>query len=181
MSSLADPFATRRLYFRLLRDDDLELVFRQFSDPEMCRYFSEPPIDRAEAKRTIEMFSDPDHKPFLRYGFFEHDSRAFVGTCGFHHLDAEARQAELGYDVWRGYWRQGFATEAVNALVDICFRQLDVDLLYVLIHPDNEGSLNTARKGGFHVCEPRRPLDEPGQVCMKLMRIDWERTRILRE
>ncbi|MEX2425382.1 MAG: GNAT family N-acetyltransferase [Thermomicrobiaceae bacterium] len=175
MERLREPFETGRIRFRLLEERDFDVVYRQFSDPAMCRYFSEPPMDRDEAVSTIEMFQHPERDSYLRYGLFERGTGEFLGTCGYHHWDREQRQVELGYDIWRDYWRKGYATEALVPLLEICFRVLEADLVYVLIHRDNQGSISTARNAGFEDSEPCRPLDEPEQVCMKLTRTVWER------
>lgn len=173
---LAEPFHTERLNFRLLRDDDLDVVHRQFSDPDMCRYLSEPPVTREQAHAIIEFFRNRDNAGYLRYGMFSRASGKFIGTCGYHKLDWESDQVELGYDIWKTHWRQGYASEALGPLLRICFQELQVNQVYVLINAENTASVATASKSGFHRCEPCRPLDEPSQVCMKLTRIEWERS-----
>jgi [ribosomal protein S5]-alanine N-acetyltransferase len=168
------PFDTERMHFRLLHDTDLDAVYRQFSDPEMCEYFSEPPMDLQAAQQTINFFQHPERDPYLRYGMFDRTSGELIGTCGYHHLDRELNQAELGYDVWKEHWRKGYASEALKPLIDMCFHALGVNQVYVLIDRNNLASIRTAEKFGFRVSEPCRPLDEPGQVCMKLNRTGWD-------
>lgn len=155
--------------------DDLDAVYRQFSDPEMCRYFSDPPCDLAEARGMIEHYQDPEGKDHLRYGMFDRKTGAFIGTCGYHYWDRDHRQVEIGYDVWKAYWRQGYASEALPELIKQCFETLGVDCVYILVHPDNAASIATARKFGFSACAPCRPVDCEPEVCMKLMRADWEK------
>jgi [ribosomal protein S5]-alanine N-acetyltransferase len=168
-----EEFRTQRLTFRKLSAGDVFDIHRQFSDPDMCRYFSEPPMDLEMARQTIEFFQNPDQDPYCRFVMTLRSTGDFVGTCGFHHLDPELRQAELGYDVWKEYWKRGYGTEALEWLIRFSFERLDVDQLYVLIDRQNEASLRTAARFGFEACEPCRPLDEPNQVCMKLVRAIW--------
>jgi [ribosomal protein S5]-alanine N-acetyltransferase len=172
-----ESFETARLHFRLLQDGDLDDIHRQFSDPEMCKYFSEPPMDRPMAAATIEFFRHPERDPYLRYAMIHRETGEFVGTCGYHHLDPERQQVELGYDVWKAHWRTGFASEALRPLIDMCFQELAVKQVYVLIDRDNVGSIRTAQKFGFEQSEPCRPLDAPDQVCMKLTQRDWGRSQ----
>lgn len=172
---LDEPLETERLHFRLLRDEDLDFVHRQFSDPEMCRYLSEPPMTREQAQGIIDFFREPAGKGYHRYGLFSRETGEFIGTCGFHQLDRERSQVELGYDIWKAHWRRGHASEALAPLIRICFRHLEVDQVYVLINEGNDASLATAARAGFRRCSPCRALDEPSQVCMKLTRIEWER------
>lgn len=167
------PFETERLTFRLLTLDDLEAVYRQFSDPDMCRYFSEPPCDREEARAIIEQYQYSAGKDHLRYGLFEKHSGAFIGTCGYHYWDPERKQVEIGYDIWKEYWREGYISEALPVLIDLCFASLDVTCVYALIHPENTASIASVRKFSFVFCEPLRSSEGDSQVCLKLMRKDW--------
>ncbi len=76
---------TERMTFRLLTLDDLDAVYREFSDLDMCRYFSDPPCDLAEARGIIEHYQNPEGKGYLRYGMFDKRTGSFIGTCGDHY------------------------------------------------------------------------------------------------
>lgn len=178
MVTPGESFETDRMVFRKLRQGDLDVVHRQFSDPDMCQYFSEPPMDRATAAGTIQFFQHPERDPFLRYAMIHRVSGAFIGTCGYHHFDRELRQVELGYDVWKAHWRQGYATEALRPLLRLCFDELDVELVYALIDKSNLASIRTVKRFGFEDSDPCRPLDDHAQVCMKLTRTAWESTNL---
>ncbi|RUT48210.1 N-acetyltransferase [Paenibacillus anaericanus] len=169
---LSEPFETKRMKFRLLHINDIEAIYRQFSDPEMCNYFSEPPCDWEEAKGIIEHYKYPDGKDNLRYGMFDKETDAFIGTCGYHYWDQKLSQVEIGYDIWKDYWKQGYVSEALPELINICYEHLGVDCIYILTHPHNYASMASVSKLGFNVCEPCRNTDEE-QVCMKLMRVEW--------
>ncbi|MFE8700686.1 GNAT family N-acetyltransferase [Cytobacillus sp. FJAT-54145] len=170
---LSNPFSTERMNFRLLTMDDLEVVYRQFSDPDMCKYFSEPPVDLKEAKEIIEHYKDPEGKGFLRYGMFDKSTNAFIGTVGYHYWDPNRKQVEIGYDIWKDYWRQGYISEALPPLIKICFNYLDVDFVYILTHPENHASIKSVTKLGFIECPPLREIDVEPQICLKLPRIEW--------
>ncbi|WP_339249172.1 GNAT family N-acetyltransferase [Paenibacillus sp. FSL P2-0136] len=168
--NLSEPFNTSRLHFRLLNQLDTDAVYKQFSDPDMCKYFSEPPCDYNEAIEIIEHYAQTEGKGHHRYGMFDRETGSFIGTCGYHYWDAERKQVEIGYDIWKDYWGQGYMSEALPVLLDTCFTQLDVDSIYILTHPHNAASMATVRKFGFEVCAPCREVEEEPQVCMKLMR-----------
>ncbi len=168
------PFETERLTFRLLTLDDLQVIYRQFSDPEMCRYFSDPPCNMDEARGIIAHYQDPEGKDHARFGLFDKRTGAFIGTLGYHFWDPQRKQVEIGYDVWKNYWQQGYISEALPVLIDLCFESLGVECVYVLIHPENAASIASVRKFGFFSCEPQRPVDGDPQVCLKLRRADWK-------
>ncbi|MCL6605332.1 MAG: GNAT family N-acetyltransferase [Paenibacillus sp.] len=171
--NLSQPFESKRLKIRLLNIQDVEAIYRQFSDIDMCKYFSEPPCDLEEAKSIIEHYQNPEGKGFLRYGMFDKESDVFIGTCGYHYLDSVRRQVEIGYDVWKEYWRQGYVSEVLPYLINICFSNLDVDCIYILTHPENKASIASVKKYGFVESELCREVDTEPQMCLKLLRIDW--------
>lgn len=158
--------------FRLLNSSDIEVVYRQFSDPDMCRYFSEPPCDMEEAIGIIEHYQNPDGKGYLRYGMFDKETAEFIGTCGYHYWDNEHKQVEIGYDIWKDYWRQGYMSEALPVLINICFKHLGVNCVYILTHPQNKASAECVKKFGFKEREPCRYTEEE-QKCMKLLLEEW--------
>lgn len=163
---------TKRLKLRFLRTEDRNEVYRQFSDPDMCRYFSEPPCTWEEAEEIIQHYREPEGKGHLRYGMFSKEDGAFIGTCGYHYWDPELRQVEIGYDVWKDYWRQGYVSEALPELIRVCFEDLGADKVYILTHPENQASAASVGKLGFRECPPCRPTEEV-QLCMALAKTEY--------
>lgn len=94
----------------------------------------------------------------------------FIGTCGYHYLDFDAKQVEIGYDVWKSYWGRDYGSEAVEMHVHDCFEELDVDHIYALIHPENAASIRLLEKLGFALSDPCRTIEAEPQVCLKLSR-----------
>lgn len=173
MLNLSEPFSTKRLNYRLLNKSDIKVIHRQFSDPDMCMYFSEPPCDLEEAMSIIEHYQNPEGKDYLRYGMFDKENETFIGTCGYHYWDKEQKQVEIGYDIWKEYWKNGYMSEALPALLDICFGYLNVNCTYILTNPQNKASIATVKKYGFTECEPCRKPDVEPQLCMKLLKPEW--------
>jgi [ribosomal protein S5]-alanine N-acetyltransferase len=73
---------------------------------------------------------------------------AVVGHCGFHGPPAVIGRAEVGYTVFPEHRRQGYAAEAVRALVDWAQQQGE-PVVVASIAPGNEPSLRLAGKLGF--------------------------------
>ncbi len=172
--NLSEPFETKRMKFRLLDINDINVIYRQFSDSDMCRYFSEAPCNMEEAKEIIEHYQNPEGKDHLRYGMFNKLNNTFIGTCGYHYWDTERNQVEIGYDIWKDYWKQGYMSEALPALMNICFTHLGVNRIYILTHPQNHPSQATVRKFGFKECVHRRNTDDKQQICLELLYSEWQ-------
>ena len=159
-----------RLTYRTLTMQDHADVFRQFSDEAMCRYFSDPPCSWDEAADIITHYGSPDGtKRYARWGMYLADG-SFVGTCGYHFYDRENALVEIGYDVWKDYWRCGYGAESVRALTTYIWQMLAVDCIYALIDPANSASLALARSVGFRQSPMLRESTDGPFVCMALHR-----------
>lgn len=158
-------YTTSRLHWRPLQRSDEAFVYRQFSDPIMCRYFSEPPCTYAEAQDIITFYRTSTGRVW-RWMLCDVHTGIPVGTCGYHYMDGERRQVEIGYDIWREYWRQGYMRDALPALIHICATTLPIDIIYALIDRDNRASLALVSQFGFQHGIARRALDTPTQACL---------------
>ena len=70
-----------------------------------------------------------------------------VGGCGLGLLDGPA--PELGYWLGVSYWGHGYATEAVRALIDYAFTELDHTALQAGTRVTNPASRRILEKCGF--------------------------------
>lgn len=81
-----------------------------------------------------------------------------IGDLGFKGRPDAEGTVEIGYSVVRGYRRQGYAGEAVRALVDWAFAQQDVKRITAECDLDNSPSIRILEKLGFRCQETDRNL-----------------------
>lgn len=55
-------------------------------------------------------------------------------------IEWELRRAEMGIWLRKRFWGRGYAGERAGALLDLALGQLDLDVVRVIHHPDNENS-----------------------------------------
>jgi len=72
-----------------------------------------------------------------------------IGSIGFHGPPALVGRAEMGYSVFPPWRRQGYAIEAVRALLEWAAQQ-GTRSVFLSIGPNNAASLAMARRLGFH-------------------------------
>ena len=60
-------------------------------------------------------------------------------------------EISLHWEIGKVYRRQGYASEAAQALVDHAFKVMRVKRLFALTDPDNEGSLGVMRRLGMYI------------------------------
>src|SRR5688572_30028172 len=72
-------------------------------------------------------------------------------------------ELEIGYALSPHYRGQGYATEAVRALVDYAFRELHVQRLFATTNRKNTGSINLMKRIGMRTASnPEHPeMDWP--------------------
>ena len=75
----------------------------------------------------------------------EANADEFGGTTGFG-IDWDRRTATLGLWLRKPLWGRGYSGERAGALMDLAFSRLDLDLVAVLHHPDNEQSKRAIEK-----------------------------------
>lgn len=166
---------TQRLKWRTLSmRDDQAFIYRQFADPDMCRFYDEPPCTLAEAQDIITHYAHASHVAnFARFALISAVTGTFVGTCGYHFLNRDQGSVEIGYDIWKEFWRQGYARELLPQLLDICFALPEVQLVYAVILPENTASIRTAAGAGFTAIAPPPRLAGTPHAVMGITRTTY--------
>lgn len=112
------------------------------SHPAAMRYWSSLPHDSLDQTRDW-LASMIEDDPGIREDFIiEHDGRA-IGKAGCFRLP------EIGYILHPDYWGQGFATEALTAVIAHIFAYHPFEALRADIDPRNEASIRLLERLGF--------------------------------
>ncbi len=77
------------------------------------------------------------------------DSGKMIGTCGFTSFDFEHGRVEVGYVLNPNFWGQGIATEAVSAVTEFAFNELNANRVEMHFIEGNNASLRVAEKCGM--------------------------------
>lgn len=116
--------ATERLVLRRFRKADAETLAGYRSDPEVARYQSwDAPFSLLRAETAVANFmaSDPDQAGWFQYAIEHAGEKVLIGDVAVH-LHDNLKQAEVGFTLAVAYQKQGFAAEAVAAVLDRLFR-----------------------------------------------------------
>ena len=140
---------TERLVLRRPVPADAEAIFARYSsDPEVTRFLGWP--RHSDLRETVGFIQFSDHEwrnwsagPYLI------ESRATGALLGGTGLSFETpSRASTGYVLARDAWGQGYATEALRAMVGIACRTA-LYRLYALCHPEHVPSQRVLEKCGF--------------------------------
>ena len=152
MAPITPPeLATPRLLLRPMQDGDAEALFNVFSDPAVMRYWSTPPwTDLAQARRRItDDAAGHATGEHLALGIVRRGDDRLIGRCTLFDRWPSCRRAQVGYGLAASAWGQGFATEAVTALLHHGFDALDLNRIEADIDPRNTASARTLERLGF--------------------------------
>ncbi len=139
---------TKRLILRRFRMEDAEGCFALLSDPycayqDCCRAFSV--MDEAYIQQ-IALFVQRESQ----YAIVLKETNSIIGTVNLFPDASRAVDAmEIGYSIHPAYQRQGYAYEALSALLTLLQKELGLELVTAGTLPDNIPSIRLLQKLGF--------------------------------
>lgn len=146
---------TERLLLRPWRINDVELLFEYAKDPEVGTAAGWPPHKNIEeSKMIIEKILMNDQTWAIELK----NSGQMIGCIGYikessGHMKMGESEVEVGYWIGRPMWGNGYASEALAALIGFCFDTLHCDTIWGSHFLDNHKSARVMQKCGFkEVC-----------------------------
>jgi len=142
---------TSRLILREISAQDVDDFYEIYSNPEVMRYWSTPPLpDKAAAsKQIVEIQDGFRRRQFLKWGITLRADDKLIGSVTLFHPDFTHRRVELGYALGRLYWRQGYMQETLRAVLGYAFDTLNFHRIEADVDPRNDSSVRTLERLGF--------------------------------
>ncbi|HAT8179845.1 TPA: GNAT family N-acetyltransferase [Legionella pneumophila] len=133
---------TLRLVIKAPTLNDISHWYLLHSDPDVMQY-----MGGTRDKYVIQEWLDYDILHYKKHGFamgsvYEKNNNKFIGVAGLVYLDHDDTQpdVEIGYVLHKKYWRQGYGTEIVDALINWGFTHLKVNKLVAVTRSENTRS-----------------------------------------
>lgn len=185
MTAEFPQLSTPRLRLRELTAADAEALFAFHGDAEAMRWYGADPLpDLPAAHKLIELFAGWRRlaNPGTRWGIERKDDGALIGTCGLFNWNRAWRRCATGYELAPAARGHGFMEEALVAIFDWGFTQMELNRIEAQIHPRNEPSLRLARKLGFVEEGLLREVARWGEaqhdlLMLSLLRREWQARR----
>jgi len=142
---------TARLHLRPLQRNDARAYLDIFSDAETMAFWSNEPIDSiAEAEDMLQQDIEwVTSGAALCWGIARPEKNCLIGKISLYFFSRQNRRAEIGYILNRRYWRQGLMTEALGAVLDYAFDELELHRVEADVDRNHAGSLALLEKFGF--------------------------------
>lgn len=141
-----EAIETPRLLLRGFTKDDALWAYSIWNNPEMNQYLPDEAMEEIDGEylKMLEGLGDDDECcyliPVLK------DSLQRVGTCSFM-ISEDGKIYDIAYCVHKSLWRQGYATEIAQGLIDYARRQ-GAEKVTIFVSQDNAASNRVAQKCG---------------------------------
>ena len=140
-----------RVSLRWISAADTDAFYAIYSNPEVMRYWSTPPLaDREAAAKLIrEIHEGWQRHAILKWGIALRSDDQLIGSITLFNLDFNHRRAEIGYALGRDHWGRGYMNEALRAVLKYAFEVLHLNRIEADVDPRNAASIKTVERLGF--------------------------------
>lgn len=136
---------TERLVLRRFNISDKEAVLAYGSDAETLKFLIWPGITDLEAAERVIMayYSRPGV-----YAIVLKATNQCIGCIDIR-VEPQHEKASFGYVLNRNFWNHGYMTEALKAILELCFTKLELNRVEASHYVGNEGSGKVMQKSGM--------------------------------
>jgi len=144
---------TERLLLRQWKDEDLSPFAQINADPEVMKYFPNI-LTTEESNQFADRLRDIiQNRGWGLWALELKDTGEFIGYTGLHDIDDQlpfAPGIEIGWRLSKGFWGNGYATEAAKEVLRFALISLQLEKVYSFTSKINENSISVMEKIGMN-------------------------------
>jgi len=173
-------FETERLKLRRFKDEDLEYFYQYRANPKVAKYQGWQDYSYEQAisfieKQKIAIANIPD--TWVQVAIELKDHGRLIGDFGIHTLELPLNSIEIGFTLDPQFQKQGYATEALNGLVNHAFNVLYKEKIQAIAVEQNDSSIKLLKRIGFRQVKKIENSPFKGQIVnefvFELTKVDW--------
>jgi RimJ/RimL family protein N-acetyltransferase len=140
----------REVRIRAIEKRDIDEIMKWINDPEvksnlLMRY----PVSQYQEERWIETALATDNQRNKTFALETKDG-VYLGGIGLQKIDWENSNAEVGIVIGKKeYWNKGYGTDAMLAILDFAFNQMNLHRVYLRVFEFNQRGIRSYEKCGF--------------------------------
>lgn len=140
-----------RLILRPIKPADKNALFEYRSDIITNQYQGWIPESLQDVEEFIGKLPHKINLPdtWFQFAIVEKETEKLIGDLGIHFLNAANKQAEIGCTLNKYFQGKGYATEAVERIMDYLFNELEKHRIVTSIDPENIHSIKLVERLGF--------------------------------
>jgi ribosomal-protein-alanine N-acetyltransferase len=143
---------TERLILRQFKySDDNDMLKNWISDTAIQSMISEPVYNTKEEVKTLldKYISSYQNDNYYRWAITLKDTTECIGQIAIFLVDDKNHWCEIEYALGSTFQRKGYATEAVKAIMDFAFGEVNFHKMQVCHKEQNTASKGVIQKCGF--------------------------------
>ena len=142
---------TERLNLRQVQPQDAEDLFAIKSDLGVTSHYSQEPHQSLDDTRGWigRLLAAYEQRQALFWCLRLKGQATVIGSCTFWNLGHGFHTAELGYELNQDYWQKGYMSEALLAVLEYGFAELDLNRVEAIPLAKNAASNKLLDKLGF--------------------------------
>lgn len=143
---LPSQITSERIIFKKTTLSDADALFSIWSDEAVAKFMNiEKFTTISQAQEMIQLINEEPSA--CRYTLFINGKIA--GSLGINDIDPNNKTVEIGYELAKSFWRQGFMTEALHTFIKLLKQQNYLTGVSAKVLPDNIASIELLKKMNF--------------------------------
>ena len=144
---------TNRLILKNIGTDDRDFIFGLFSNDDVNNflYDAEPLTNISGADEIINFYLELEPRNQHRWIIIRKMDNIKMGTCGFHCWNKNNSKVEMGYDLHKEFWGNGYMQEALIEIMTFAEKIMSINEIEVHIYVDNEKSIRLIERLDFKI------------------------------
>ncbi|MEH1989319.1 GNAT family N-acetyltransferase [Nostoc sp.] len=146
------PLETQRLILRDFVESDWQEVHKYAADAEVVRYLTFGPNTEEDTKNFLQreiLLQGKEPRQHFALAVILKPQKQLIGICRISVQDTDNRIGSIGYSFTKEFWGQGYATEAVKAVISFGFQELGLHRIFATCHPENIASARVMQNIGM--------------------------------
>jgi [ribosomal protein S5]-alanine N-acetyltransferase len=142
---------TERLLLRRVDNNDVEEIILLRGNPQTMKYIPRPLVKTKEdALEHIAMIdSKIENNEGINWAITLKNNLKLIGIIGLYRIKPEHYRAEIGYMILPEFNGKGITTEAIKAVLNYGFNEMNLHSIEGVIDPQNFASERVLQKNGF--------------------------------
>lgn len=175
---------TDRLILRKFEKEDAAAMYKNWaSDPEVTKFLTWPAHTSIEVSKWVTNDWVNSYKDDNYYQWaitVKENGKEPIGSISVVHMKEEISMMHIGYCIGQAWWHKGVTSEALKAVMDFLFKEVEVNRIEARHDPRNPNSGNVMKKCGMKYEGTMRAADFNNQgICdacyYAILKEEWEK------
>jgi ribosomal-protein-alanine N-acetyltransferase len=142
---------TERLFLKEITIEDAGSVFAMRCKEEVMQYLDRPKAKTIEDALALinQITTGWQRNESITWGLYQKGHADLIGTLGFWQIQKQHHRAEIGYMLQPPMQGKGYMSEALRAVMDYGFIEMQLHSAEANVNPSNERSIRLLEKHGF--------------------------------